>query len=249
MNPKLTHILSNLGLREAESSLYLAGLTLGPTTILALSRKSGIKRSTIYGIIEELKQKGLCWEQMTGWKKSFVMAGPKQLQSILEQRKLELQKALPEFESLTNLDEQSRSIEYYKDLAGIKTVYAEVLAEIRDGGYLYIIGNLEKWYELDADFFGDYILQRNTKAVKYDYPIKAIFDLSKEFISHPNMQNHDNMEIKLTAMSKDKSNILITQDLLLIQQLSDPIHGIVIRNPGAIKIQKEMFEMIWAGLK
>ena len=57
------------------------------------------------------------------------------------------------------------------------------------------------------------------------------------------------MQIKFVDFGKDISKIILTQDFLLIQQLSEPIHGIVIRNAGAIKAQKEIFEMLWSRLE
>ena len=248
MNQKLITALLELGLRENEANLYLAGLQLGPTTILKLAKYSGIKRSTIYGIIDNLKQKELCYEQMDGWKKSYAMSEPTKLKNILETKKQELDKILPEFEAVTNLDQRSSSVEYYKGLEGIKKVYQEVQTNIKDGGFHYIFGDLKIWYDLDKDFIEQYITQKAKISIKFDYSVKAIF--KKDERSLLNMKNQDklNMQIRLVDQLKDFSNIILTQEFLLIQQLSEPIHGIVIRNPGAIKAQKEMFEMLWERL-
>ena len=245
MNQKLITTLLDLGLRENEANLYLAGLKLGATTILDLSRESEIKRSTIYGIIENLKQKGLCYEQMDGWKKSYVMSEPIKLKNILETKKLELDKILPEFEAVTNLDQRSSSVEYYKGLEGIKTVYQEILDTIRDDNFKYILGDLKFWYDLDPVWFDNFLKERTKLSKKYNYKIRAIFQKDERSIMNQKNEDKMNMEIKLINQIKDISNILITQDFVLIQQYTDPIHGIVIRNTGAAKMQKEMFEMLW----
>ena len=54
----LTKKLIKLGLTEKEASLYLTGLSIGPATILDLSRKSSIKRGTVYEIIMRLVSLG-----------------------------------------------------------------------------------------------------------------------------------------------------------------------------------------------
>ena len=51
--------LSNLGLSERESSVYLALLELGQTTTGPLSKKSSIPNSKIYEVLNSLEEKGL----------------------------------------------------------------------------------------------------------------------------------------------------------------------------------------------
>ena len=58
-NEKLQSILKNIGLSETEAEVYLASLSLGPTTILKIARSSGVKRTSVYTIIDALKEKGL----------------------------------------------------------------------------------------------------------------------------------------------------------------------------------------------
>jgi HTH-type transcriptional regulator, sugar sensing transcriptional regulator len=247
MNPKLLQTLANLGLSENESILYLTGLSLGKTTILELSKNSGLKRSTIYGVIETLKSKNLCYEIMDGWKKSFGMKEPSQLGVILDQKKQELQKILPEFESILNLDQVSSGIEFHKDLVGVKAIYNEIIENICDGGFQYIIGDLDLWYELDRDFFEDYLTEKTKLSKKHNFDVKAIFrKTDKSAVAHIKRQKELNMQTKLIDLVDNTPNFILTQDILVIQQLIDPIHAIVIRNKGIIKLQKAMFEMIWS---
>jgi HTH-type transcriptional regulator, sugar sensing transcriptional regulator len=246
MNTKLKQNLINLGLSENEAMLYLSGLNLGQTTILDLSKNSGLKRSTIYGVIETLKQKNLCYEIMDGWKKSFAMREPSQLATILDQKKLELQKILPEFEAIVNLGQSNSGVEFHKGLSGIKSVYNEIIENICDDGFQYIIGDLDHWYELDRDFFEDYLTEKTKLSKKHNFDVKAIFrKTDKSAVSHIKRQKELNMQTKLIKLVENTPNFILTQEMLVIQQLSSPIHAIVIRNKGVIKLQKAMFEMIW----
>ncbi|MFH0854627.1 MAG: helix-turn-helix domain-containing protein, partial [bacterium] len=58
--------LQQIGLSDKEASVYLAALELGPTNIQALTKKSAIKRSTVYDIIKNLKNHGLMSETTRG---------------------------------------------------------------------------------------------------------------------------------------------------------------------------------------
>lgn len=248
MNAKLLQILTDLSLSLNEAKLYLSGLKLGATTILSLSRDSEIKRSTVYGVVETLKQKGLCNKQLNGWKKLFVMSNPNQLKNILEQRKQELESILPEFELITNPKKTEDKIEYYSGLKGVKNIYNQLLISTNSNSFQYIIGDLSYWYELDAGWFEEYIKTRSKLTAQQKYSTKAIFRNSKPAIQNKKLQKSLNMKIKLTDIDNDISNIIITDDMIVIQQLKTPIHCIVIKNKGAIKVQKEMFEMLWKRL-
>ena len=89
INP-LIQILNDMGLSENESKVYFMALSLGPTTILKLSQASELKRTTVYSVVESLKQKGLINTQVNGFKKKFVAEDPKKLEVILNSRKEKL---------------------------------------------------------------------------------------------------------------------------------------------------------------
>ena len=52
MNPAL--ILKNLGLSEKAAQVYLASLELGEAPVQKLAERAGLKRTTVYYVLEEL---------------------------------------------------------------------------------------------------------------------------------------------------------------------------------------------------
>ena len=56
---KLVNTLINMGLSENESDVYLTALSLGPCKVSDIARNSGIKRTTVYSVMEALKKIGL----------------------------------------------------------------------------------------------------------------------------------------------------------------------------------------------
>lgn len=67
-NIKLLETLKDIGLDESEAQVYLTSLSLGPTTVLRIARGGETKRTTVYGIIESLKNKGLMKVELKGLK-------------------------------------------------------------------------------------------------------------------------------------------------------------------------------------
>ncbi|MCB0325821.1 MAG: helix-turn-helix domain-containing protein, partial [Bdellovibrionales bacterium] len=55
----LETVLSEVGLSEKESSVYLALLQLGRSSVTPISARSGVKRTSIYNFIDRLVALGL----------------------------------------------------------------------------------------------------------------------------------------------------------------------------------------------
>ena len=120
--PDFIEILRDLGLNDYEAKVYLAGLSLGPTTVLKLSQATEIKRTTIYDIAVSLSSKGLMSIQVDGFKKKYVSESPDKLVSLLEERRKRFENALPEFSGLYNLKGGEETIKYYRGIEALKGV-------------------------------------------------------------------------------------------------------------------------------
>ena len=71
--PTILELLNKLGLNQKEANVYMACLELGSGTIKELSEKSGVKRTSIYNFLEELKQKGLITQIQKGKKTILIL--------------------------------------------------------------------------------------------------------------------------------------------------------------------------------
>jgi len=245
-NDKLLKILSNLGLSENESKVYLAAISLGPATILQISRASQMKRTTVYSVIESLKQKGLIIVEIKGWKTKFVAENPTKLESIIEKRRQEFKKNLPEFVSLYNLGESGGAIKYYEGLEAVKTVYEDLLKEVKSHDDYLVIGNNAQLFPLDKKFFLKFLKQR----AKLNIDTRIILEDTKMAREHKKVQVNFNEKIKLFPKdTKINVNLVIVPHKVVIHQLVPPIMAIVIENKSIIQMQKELFEIIWKSLR
>lgn len=113
--------LKNIGLSDNEAKVYLAMLELGPAPVLEIAAKASINRPTAYFQIESLKKMGLVSSQNKGAKQLFLAESPDQLEFIInretkliEQKKTELSKVLPELKTLYNLAEDKPLVRFLK---------------------------------------------------------------------------------------------------------------------------------------
>ncbi|MFA6160998.1 MAG: helix-turn-helix domain-containing protein [Patescibacteria group bacterium] len=114
---ELINRLSEYGLSEKESSIYLAMLELGPASVQDIANKSGVNRATTYVTMEALKRHGLMSTFEKGRKTMFVAESPEHLKRLSSaelraaQEKAErLQQSLPQFMALFNSASETKPV-------------------------------------------------------------------------------------------------------------------------------------------
>ncbi len=145
-NTKLNNLLQEIGLNKKESAVYLSAISLGPTTILKISRDSGVKRTTAYSVIESLKKKGLMFIEIGLFKTIYKAEHPNKLSLIIEEKKIKLENLTPELLSLYNLKSSGSKISYYEGFESIKILYLSLLGEVKKDDDYFVITNQKSWF-------------------------------------------------------------------------------------------------------
>ena len=245
-NKALLTILQNLGLSENESRVYLAALSLGPATAISIARAGAINRTTVYPVVESLKQKGLVRLDVRGLKKLYVAASPEMLEQILENRKTEFQKVLPDFLSLYQLEGSESFIKYYEGVAGVKTVYESLLTDVKPHEQYMVIGQQDAWYSADRKYFQKFIERRGKLPINIRLLLKDS-TLSRE---QKKFEKNYNEAIKLLSPKiKLNANIVIIPKKVVLHQLVAPVTAIVIENKSVVQTLQEVFEILWSAVE
>ncbi len=235
-------ILKDLGLDEYESKVYIAGLSLGPTTILKLARSAEIKRTTVYDVVESLKKKGLMAVQIEGFKKKYTVEDPQKLGWLLEQKRKNFENILPEFSGMYNLKGGEESIKYYQGLESLKSVYESLITDILPDQEYLVIGNQEQWLDVDTEYFKKFVDRRAKLPIK----IKMLLQDNEQGRYYKSIERNINAEVRLLPpYTSLTTNLVITPQKVLIHQLNEPIGGIVMKNKSVIQMNREMFEVMW----
>lgn len=118
--------LKAFGLSERESMIYLAGLELGPATILELSRRTELPRTTLYPILEQLRHQGLFTESAQKNKTHYTATPPTGLAQLFEEREKTLLDSIPALEALGKSGHTDAEIIMFEGTEGFKQLWQAI---------------------------------------------------------------------------------------------------------------------------
>ena len=234
--------LEEIGLNEKEASVYLASLELGETNISRLAKKSKIKRTTTYLIVDSLKEKGLVSEIRKKGKSLFYAEDPRSIEDMLEEKKNKLAKIMPELLSFTNLIDKKPEIRYFEGDEGIKNIYKDMLK--------YPEKEMVSWFsddyakDFDESFFEDYFFKKRVEKkifariiVPDNKKTRLLKERDKEHLRKTKIISADLFDVKVEINIYGKGSVTIIsfkEKFALIIE-SKMIHDSL----------KNIFELIW----
>ena len=104
-----------------EGAIYVALLGLGQTTAYAIAEKSGLKRPTVYVVLEDLRKKGLVLKVPHAKKQLFTAKSPEEFFREVEERLNASKRILPELLALTSGSKKPRTL-YFEGLKGMDEI-------------------------------------------------------------------------------------------------------------------------------
>ncbi len=130
--------LQHIGLTEKEAIIYLALLQIGEGSILDIARHSGLKRPTIYSGIESLQQAQLIGKIHIGKRIHFYCETPKRIDEMLQKKREELKRILPELQAMINVPRGTKTQALqFSNKEVISTVFNNAIITAKTVRYLY----------------------------------------------------------------------------------------------------------------
>lgn len=241
---KYLEILKDFGLSDTESAVYFSMVALGPSPILKISKASEVKRTTVYSIIESLKQKGLVREDLEGFKTLYTAESPDKLLSILETKKNKLKNNLDDLLAIYNKGEKETFIKIYDSWESIKSVYLGLLEDIKPDEEYLIISSMSEAFNYDEKFFAEL----REKRAKLPIKIRALISdpETEEGKKFKKFDRNFNIDSRFLPNGTDlTTNLVVTPQKVLIHRFGEPTSAIVIENKDIIKMHQEFFNVMW----
>ncbi len=120
-------VLKQAGLEEKQAKVYLACLELGSAKAPEIAKTAEIKRTTAYGILDELAGLGLVNYSEKNKQRLYRANSPEVLADIMDRNRSALAKSLPGLEDLFATHHLRPKIQFFEGVSGVKQIYEDVL--------------------------------------------------------------------------------------------------------------------------
>ncbi|MBN2052230.1 helix-turn-helix domain-containing protein [Candidatus Woesearchaeota archaeon] len=237
--------LRRLGWSENEIRVYIGVLELGSAKVDAISKRMPLPRTTIYGILKSLLEKGTVSYVIKSGVKYFTAIDPRRLVSIQEEKIGALKRILPQLEIIKQTVGEKPTIELYEGKSGVKTIFEDMLkAKQAICGY----GNTQLMSDLLEHYVPNYVNRRIDEKIFFRL-ITELSDKSKLMRKEDKKALRETKFIEKLKETTNATYIYGNKVAIITLLKKEPI-GILIENEEVQKSQKVIFEILWdAALK
>jgi len=239
--------LQNLGLTEKEASVYVTLLQVDSDSVLELSKKTKINRTTVYLVLEGLMKKGLVGEVQIGKKTHYQAEPPERLETYVERKKVELeehsrrlQDVIPQLKSIRRESGERPVVKYFEGREGVISVNDEFFRET--GGEsektIYLIYSRD----LIEDIFSKEERERYRK-IRVDNNIRSKSVYTYKDGDYPSDKTGDRLKIDADKYPIT-CDISVFEDKIIIGILGERVSGIFIRSKDLANTLKSMVNYI-----
>lgn len=240
--------LEYLGLSDKEALVYVELLKSDSLSGIELSRNTGIKKATIYLIIDSLVSKDLIRQIKVGKRIHFKAESPDQFKVMFDKKKYELesqmkniQEIIFELKSIEKKVGTKPSVTYYEGKQAMKESIEEYVGQI---GYSQGDDYGIYSYDLFEKIFSKKDIEEiDRKRIENNIKFKAIYTGGNKFI--PNKPNQELIKIA-QDMFPIESEILIFNDEVKIHTLGKDVFGISIKNKEFATTMKSLIEYVFS---
>ncbi len=124
--PNIIKGLKAFGLDEKEVSVYLAGLEMGKASVLELSRRTKLPRTTLYPILEKLQSKAVFRVGKEKKTTVYIAEPPEVLERQMQDREEKLAKSIPSLRLLHETVRGGPGVTFYEGTDGFKRLWKEI---------------------------------------------------------------------------------------------------------------------------
>lgn len=155
---ELIKTLEEIGLSRNQSACYLAALELGSSTIGAISKKSGIKRTSIYNFINELVVEGYIEKVQIKGRNYYAACSPNKILDLKKQKLKLFEINLDKFNSIKDKSNSAPKVKYFEGPKEVQNVIREEIYCKKEAYYIFpaketitAIGGLEVMIKIDKE--------------------------------------------------------------------------------------------------
>jgi sugar-specific transcriptional regulator TrmB len=247
----IEQFLENIGLSQKEAVVYMALLAVESSSVMELAKKTEIKRTSIYPIIESLEKKGLVSEVEVGKKNEYRAEAPERLETYIknEQIKLDEQAKLlteivPRLKSVSRDQGERPIIKYYDGREGIIDSISTYLGDSTEGGDLFMVYPKDI---LDETFTEAELKRARTSRLSKHIKTHSLYSYSKGDL--PSEEISERVRLTDTEEFPILCDIAVYEDRVRIHTLGKKLSAIHIKNHDLAETLKTLIRLAISNVK
>ncbi|MGH7196305.1 MAG: TrmB family transcriptional regulator [Candidatus Saccharimonadales bacterium] len=246
--------LQSLGLEPDEVKIYLELLS-EPSTHLQLSRSTGINRTKVYRVVEELEKQSLVTRRTDDRGTFLVASDPATLEVSLVTKEEELKRQhellhslIPTLSHLQNKDSRAFVVRTYEGRAGLKQMCWH---ELKAKGEVVALGNGtieqitsdERWalkhreYQIAAGY-------KTRDLVNFDYTKNELPELASKQLLASGLYSYRILPKEILTF--DNQTIVYNDTVAIYHWKHDQRVGVEIISHTYAQMMRQVFEYYWA---
>lgn len=129
--------MEKIGFTKKEARIYLALVELGPSSVSAIARQTGMHRPTIYQTLPNLIDKKLVSLAPREKQKRYAAESPEKLKIIFNELSLRFQELLPELQTIHQSQNKKPLVKFLEGRKGIMFVFEDIITALKRGEVFY----------------------------------------------------------------------------------------------------------------
>lgn len=232
----IKNTLETLGLSKNESEIYLKLLETGSAKAGKISKECHLDRSATYNALTNLLNKGLVSYANIQNVKWFQAVPPKRLMDILNEKKSNLKKIMPELEGKFKQTKLKGQVTLHKGIKGVETVFQDILTNADEN---LIFGSEGQFQKRMPFFFEHFLREEEKRGIKKKVIVRgarkdSYIDGDYKFVD--------------TGVESPVVTNIYKNKIALIIWTTEP-EAIIIENKEAADSYRSYFEFMWKNAK
>lgn len=231
-----------LGLNQKEAMVYLATLELGNGTVQDIAKKSRLKRTTIYPILETLKKEGLIYQTKSKKRTYFTAEDPNELLKIFKSKLSKFEANLAVILATQNKSAKKPRVYFFDGAEGFKKIW-QLLLRPETKEYLIMTDPREMLSFVKKGYITGKIIKDKIRLGINSRQIIASSEYAKEIVAKDRFENR--ISKILPHIYKIPFTTIIFGDKVALISPSLENIILIIESEGFAKTQKSIFEALW----
>ena len=245
MKPDLHHALELLGLSKNEASAYLALLKTGQATAYEVAKKSGLKRPTVYVLLDALRMKGVVLKMPNSKKQLYIAKRPDELLQESRERIRHVYSVLPQLIGLMKHNAASLNFLTFEGSAEVAHALYYRIDELKGSElrafYAKSRGINEKLFQQYRDY--NIALYERRVAVRAIIPDHPSLDKFRDWDSNLKW------EVRRPSPSLYANEVTIEITSLFVRLIFHKHkQALIIENVELVQSLSQIFDMVWGSL-